>query len=130
MPAAHRAVVERAVPFMCAMKRLVVTAKLKPDATAQALDLIKRGPPFDPAAAGFSRHAVYLGNNEVVFVFEADEVEKRVESVIDDPAISAAFGAWGPVLDGTPSLARPVYHWERTNGSGEVELDWDESWGD
>jgi hypothetical protein len=108
------------------MKRLAVTAKLKPDSGDRALEVIKRGPPFDPAATGFDRHAVYLGNDEVVFVFEAENVESVVQTVVDDPAISAAFSAWGPLLEGTPSLARPVYHWEKTNGSGVLQ--WDEGW--
>ncbi len=112
------------------MKRLAVTAKLKPKTAERALELIKSGPPFDPFATGFDRHAVYLGNDEVVFVFEAANVEKIMQTVVDDPAISAAFGAWGPLLDGTPALARPVYHWEKTNGTGRVELDWDEGWGE
>ena len=110
------------------MERLAVTAKLKPDSSDRASELIKEGPPFDPAAAGFDRHAVYFGNDEVVFVFEAESADQLVQNVVNDPAISAAFGAWGPLLDGVPTLARPVYHWERTNGGGI--LHWDEGWGE
>ena len=108
------------------MRRLAVTAKLKPGREDEALALIKKGPPFDPGAMGFERHAVYLGNDEAVFVFEGTDVERMVDTVINDPVVSAAFSAWGGLLDGTPTLARPVYHWEKGNGSGV--LHWDEGW--
>ena len=110
------------------MKRLAVTAKLRPGNLDRVSELIKEGPPFDPGAAGFDRHAVYLGNDEVVFVFEAASAEQLVGNVVNDPAISAAFGSWGPLLDGTPTLAQPVYHWERTNGGGILQ--WEEGWGE
>jgi hypothetical protein len=108
------------------MERLAVTAKLKPDSSARVSELIKEGPPFDLAAAGFDRHAVYFGNDQVVFVFEAERAERLVDNVVNDPAISAAFSAWAPILDGPPTLARPVYHWERTKDGGT--LHWDEGW--
>lgn len=109
------------------MKRLAVTAKLRPGTEETALALIKKSPPFDPGSTGFERHAVYLGNDEAVFVFEGTDVERVVDTVINDPVVSAAFSAWGDLLDGTPTLARPVYHWERDNGG---VLHWDEGWGE
>jgi hypothetical protein len=111
------------------MKRLAVTAQLKSESAAQALELIKRGPPFDPAATGFDRHAVYFGNDEVVFVFEAEDVEAR-RSGDQRSGDLRGIRRWGPLLEGTPTLARPVYHWEKTNGAGRTELDWDEGWGE
>ena len=110
------------------MRRLAVTAKLKAGSEERALALIKKGPPFDPSSAGFERHAVYLGNDEAVFVFEGADVERIVDTIVNDPVVSAAFSAWGDLLDGTPTLAQPVYHWEKSNGHGV--LHWDEGWGE
>jgi hypothetical protein len=108
------------------MERLAVTAKVKPDSSARVSELIKEGPPFDLAAAGFDRHAVYFGNDQLVFVFEAERAERLIDDVVNDPAISAAFSAWGPLLEGPPALARPVYHWERTTGGGSLHRE--EGW--
>jgi hypothetical protein len=48
----------------------------------------------------------------VVFVFEGSGIEARVRDLIDDPVRSAAFSIWGPLLEGTPELAREEFRWE------------------
>ena len=49
-------------------------------------------PPFDPEELGLHRHGAYLTAREVVFVFEAPEVEWIVNDLVDDPVLSSAFG--------------------------------------
>jgi len=93
------------------MERLVVVAKLKPNAAGRAAKLVAVGPPFDPAEAGLTRHSVYLGGREAIFLFEGPRVEELVRAIVDDPVRSAAFSAWGPLLDGSPGLAREADHW-------------------
>jgi hypothetical protein len=44
-------------------------------------------------------------------VFEGLEVERRVADLVNDPAASGSFSAWGPLLDGPPMIARSAYHW-------------------
>ncbi len=95
------------------MSRLVIVARLAPGTADQAARLIAGGPPFDPRDLGFERHTVYLTAGEVVFVFEAPEVEWIVDDLINDPVIGAAFSAWQPLLDGPPRLAREHYTWDR-----------------
>jgi hypothetical protein len=95
------------------MEKLVVVARLRPGTGEQAARLIASGPPFDPGELGFSRHTVFLSAREAVFVFEAPEVEWIVDDLINDPVISAAFGAWQPLLEGPPRLAREQYRWVR-----------------
>ena len=68
-------------------------------------------PPFDPATLGLNRHAAYLTAGEVVFIFEAPEVEWVVNDLIDDPAVSAYFDPWQKLIDGTPRLAHERYYW-------------------
>jgi hypothetical protein len=94
------------------VERLVVTLKLRKGTQEQAAKLIAAGPPFDPADLGVARHAVYLDNNLVIFVFEGEDVEKRVRVLINDPVLSASFAAWMPLLAGRPALAHEVYYWE------------------
>jgi hypothetical protein len=95
------------------MDRLVVVARLRPDTGDRAARLVASGPPFDPDGLGLTRHSVFLTGREVVFVFEGSEVEWMVDDLINDPVTSAAFGAWQPLLEGPPRLAREQYAWSR-----------------
>ena len=93
------------------MDRLVIVARLKGDAHARAQRLIEQGPPFEPEDLGFRRHAVYLTATDVVFVFEAPEVEWIVSDIIDDPVLSAAFGPWRAIIEEPPRLAHERFYW-------------------
>jgi hypothetical protein len=94
------------------VQRIVVTAKLKPGSHDAAADVLRAGAPYDPRDIGLVRHGVYLGASEVVFVFEGPEVEQRLRDLVNDPVASAAFAAWGSLLDGTPSAAHELFYWE------------------
>jgi hypothetical protein len=94
------------------MERVAVSLRLKPGAEAQAKQLLAAGPPFDPALAGLDRHAVYLGDRVVVFVFEGPAVERHVESLANDRLQSASFAAWAELLADQPQFAHEAYHWE------------------
>ena len=96
------------------MNRFAVTARLKPDASANAAELIAKGPPFDPAALGFSRHAVYLSHREVVFYFEGPEAEWIVDELVDEDVPLAVFHEWTPLIEGIPRLAREAYFWQKS----------------
>jgi hypothetical protein len=99
------------------MTRLVIVGRLRSGAYARALELVRAGPPFDPATHGFDHHAVYLSADEAIFVFEATaEVEWRLDDLIGDfreHGLQDAFEAWRPLLDGEPRLAREEYTWQR-----------------
>jgi hypothetical protein len=94
------------------MQRIVVIAKLKPDSHIAAAEILRAGPPYDPADIGLVRHGVYLSGSEVVFVFEGPDVEQQLAALLNDPATSAAFSMWAPLLDGTPSAAHELFYWE------------------
>jgi hypothetical protein len=94
------------------MQRIVVIARLKPDSHAAAAEILRAGPPYDPGDIGLVRHGVYLSESEVVFVFEGSDVEQQLLGLLNDPAASAAFAVWAPVLDGTPSAAHELFYWE------------------
>jgi hypothetical protein len=101
------------------MQRIAVIAKLKPNAEQRATELIETGPPFDPDQLGFERHSVYLSGNQVVFVFEGGRLDHLLHGIVRDPDNVRAFGAWEPIIDGFPSVAREAYTWQRgSNGGG------------
>ena len=105
------------------MQRLAVVVHLKPGARDRATTLLDERPPFDLEESGFERHAVYLSDEEVIFVFEAADVEWRLDDLVGDffhPALQKAIEEWKPLLDGEPRLATEAYSWDRgsTPGNG------------
>ena len=104
------------------MNRLMIVARLRDGAHEEAEALIAGGPPFDPEELGFYRHAAYLTAGEVVFFFEAPEVEWIVNDIVDNAVISAAFGPWRELIDGTPRLAHERFYWSRESNKLAVGL--------
>lgn len=97
------------------MNRLMIVARLKDDAHREAEALLHKGPPFDPEPLGLERHAAYLTAGEVVFIFEAREVEWIVNELVDDPRVAPFFGPWEKLIDGIPRLAHERFYWSRAD---------------
>lgn len=93
------------------MQRVAVTLQLRDGAAAQARALIEAGPPFDLGDAGFKHHSIFVGGDQVVFVFEGDDVERRLAELANDPVRAAEFSAWGPALVGSPRVAHETFYW-------------------
>jgi hypothetical protein len=93
-------------------ERVAVIARLRPDSRERASQILAKGAPYDLGEAGFRRHSVFLAGDAVVFVFEGSGIERLVRDLVDDPARSGAFSVWGPLLVGTPALAREEFYWE------------------
>jgi hypothetical protein len=98
------------------MERVAIVADLKRGSHGRAAELIAKGPPFDLAQSGLASHSVYLSGDEVVFVFEAHEVESIVEDLVDEPfqyKLQGALDEWRAIVDGPPRIAREHFGWER-----------------
>ena len=95
-----------------ANERVAVVATLLPGSRERAAEILAKGAPYGLALAGFRRHSVYLAEETVVFVFEGRGIEGLVRDLVNDPASSAAFSIWAPLLRGTPVLAREEFYWE------------------
>jgi hypothetical protein len=93
-------------------ERVAVVATLRPGSRERAAEIVAKGPPYGLALAGFRQHSVFLSDGAVIFVFEGRGVEERLRDLVNDPARSAAFSAWAPLLDGTPVLAREGFYWK------------------
>jgi hypothetical protein len=94
-------------------KRVAVVARLRPGSRDDAAQILADGPPYAIGASGLRRHSVFLGERDVVFMFEGPGVEQLVRLLVNDRAASSAFSRWGPLLEGTPSLCREQFYWER-----------------
>jgi hypothetical protein len=104
------------------MNRLMIVARLREGTHDEAEALLAQGPPFDPEDLGFHRHAAYLTAREIVFMFEAPEVEWIVNDIVDDPVIASAFGPWQKLLEDTPRLAHERFYWSREDSKLGVGL--------
>jgi hypothetical protein len=93
-------------------ERVAVVARLRSDSRERASEILASGAPYELGETGFRRHSVFLGEDTVVFVFEGAGIEGLVRDLVNDPARSAAFSIWGPLLAGTPKLAREEFYWE------------------
>ena len=104
------------------MYRLMIVGRLKDGAHDEAETLLAQGPPFEPEEFGFHRHGAYLTAGEVVFLFEAPEVEWIVNDIVDDPVMASAFAPWRELIEGTPRLAHERFHWSREGSKIGVGL--------
>jgi hypothetical protein len=93
------------------VERVAVIAKLLPGSRERAAEILAKGAPYGLSLAGFRRHSVFLAEEAVVFVFEGPHIEGLVRDLVNDPARSAAFSVWAPLLDGTPVLAQEAFYW-------------------
>lgn len=95
------------------MTRLVVVAPLKEGGRARAEKLLEQGPPFDLERTRFDRHAVFVTEREVVFLFEGPPDSAIFELPADDPAPWKAAEAWAECLAERPRIARTAFVWRR-----------------
>jgi hypothetical protein len=108
-----------------ARRQVVLAVKLKPGRLDAARDLLRRGPPFDPALTSLVSHSVSLLDDEALFVFEThgdDEFEK-----LFDFGAWAAAARWRDVSTGEVRAAERAYSWNRggevPDGSSQTRLD-------
>jgi hypothetical protein len=83
--------------------------------------LLDMGPPFDLEQSGFQRHGVYLSQDEVVFMFEADEVEWLANELVYSPfhwMLTETMEKWRPLVE-DPQRAREHFYWQRAPVPGQ-----------
>jgi hypothetical protein len=95
------------------VRRFVVTARLKPGATAEVREILREGPPFDPAETSLDRHEVFLGDDELVFLFEGEHAEQEARRLLREPGVLGRAGRIGVHLQERPRLPEEVFSWER-----------------
>ena len=93
--------------------RLAVVLPLKEGSREAAGELLSAGPPFDPAVIGIERHEVYLGELEVVFVFESPLGIAALDPLFEDVEVWRGAAAWADLLAGPPRLAQGVFSWSK-----------------
>lgn len=97
-----------------AASTVVVRVPIRGGRRERVCELVRDGPPFDPAAvAGLERHHVFVGDHDVVFIFEGRDVKRAIERLLGSPSVWMAAAAWKDCIAGRPTLIDPHYSWER-----------------
>jgi hypothetical protein len=63
--------------------RVLVSVRTKPGSRERVAKLLKEGPPFDPLATSITRHDVFVLDDQVLFLFEADDRLEGDDSLAD-----------------------------------------------
>jgi hypothetical protein len=97
-------------------ERYVLAARLKPGEAAEAERLLRAGPPFEPAEAGLSARAAYLGEDHVYLVFEGEGARSKALNLARKHMVEVA--RWQSVVSDLPTRlasvppdARRLYSW-------------------
>jgi hypothetical protein len=100
------------------VSELVVVVPLREEAYEEALELLRKGPPFELEDTEFARHRVFATSTEIVFVFESPGPTATLRLAAEDPSVWKVARAWQKLVAGRPRKARTVFAWAR---SGDVE---------
>ena len=95
-----------------APRRSTVVVPLKTGALDGVRELVRRGPPFDPADTALTQHELLLTEQEAIFVFETQS-DEGLAALLAQLDIWAAAVAWRDFVAGPPRLASVAYTWER-----------------
>ena len=98
-----------------AVDRFVLVAPLKPDSRRRAEALLAEHSALGVGEleTAFDRHAIYLSETEVIFLFEGRGAHEAVRALFNDPVRSTLIGHWLPLFDGPLHQAPEAYLWER-----------------
>ena len=91
-------------------ERIALYAQIRPGRRDDLVRRIAGGPPFDLEESAFDRHEVYLGESEIVFVFEGERPldglrRLSVERMKDLIELGGSIS--------TPRIVRGSSTWER-----------------
>jgi hypothetical protein len=97
------------------VERFVLAARLRPDGRQRAEALLAERSAFgtEELMAAFDRHAIFLSDTEVIFLFEGEGANQEVRTLFNDPVRSALVSHWLPLFDGPLHRAAEAYFWER-----------------
>ena len=95
------------------MRRVVITAPLKPGSAPKVREILKEGPPFALSDTPLDRHEVYLGDGELVFLFEGPGAEMVATGLFAEPEVLGRALRIEEHLAGAAHAPREVFSWER-----------------
>lgn len=77
-------------------------------------ELLREGPPFDPEAIPeLESHQVYLGRDQVIFIFEGRDLQHALDRLMHTTSVWIAAAAWRRCIAGKPTTLEAGYTWRR-----------------
>ena len=92
--------------------RIAVAAKIRPGKRAKLEQMLSEGPPFDLADAGFDHHQIYLGDEDIFFLFEGGSPVTAVKHLAAERTLMGHVLRMAGVLS-SPHLLAEEYSWDR-----------------
>jgi hypothetical protein len=92
--------------------RIAVAAKIRPGKRAKLEQMLSEGPPYDLAEAGFEHHQVYLGDEDIFFLFEGGSPVTTVKRLAAERSLMGHVLRMAGVLC-LPHLLAEAYSWDR-----------------
>jgi hypothetical protein len=93
-------------------QRIAFTAHVRPGERERLERMFQSGPPFDPDRSGFDHHAVFLGDEDVVFLFEGDDPLPAVRRLAAQPGLLRDVVKMAGTVS-SPRMMREIYSWSR-----------------
>jgi hypothetical protein len=93
--------------------QIAILAEIRPGQRTALEDLLRDGPPFDPGAEGFEHHEVFLGDTDVVFVFEGPSARTQVERLAATRSLLGAFVKLSSLVS-APRILDQTFEWDRS----------------
>src|SRR6185437_8046650 len=91
---------------------IAILADIRPGQRAALERILQEGPPFDLAAEGFEHHEVFLGDAEVLFVFDGPSARTQVERLAATRSLLGAFVKLSSVVS-APRILEQTFQWDR-----------------
>ncbi len=98
-----------------ARARVAVVVPIRRGKAKVARQLVEEGPPFELKDVGVERHHVFVGEREVIFLFEGEQAAAVVDALARSPGVLKAAVRWREILAGRPRLAEERFGWARTS---------------
>ena len=92
--------------------RIAVAAKIRPGKRAKLEQMLSEGPPFDLADAGFDHHHVYLGDEDILFLFEGGSPVTAMKRLAAEHTLMGHVLRMAGVVS-SPHLLAEAYSWDR-----------------
>ncbi|HEX5556030.1 MAG TPA: hypothetical protein VFX13_00270 [Gaiellales bacterium] len=89
-----------------------IVAEIRPGQRAALEALLREGPPFDLAAEGFEHHEVYLGDRDVVFLFDGPSARTQLQRLAATRSLLGAFVKMSSLVS-APRILEQTFSWDR-----------------
>ncbi|HEX3331874.1 MAG TPA: hypothetical protein VHS27_18265 [Gaiellales bacterium] len=92
--------------------QIAILAEIRPGQRGALERLLQEGPPFDLAEEGFEHHDVFLGDTDVVFVFEGPGARTQLQRLAATRSLLGAFVKMSS-LASAPRILEQTFQWNR-----------------